>query len=89
MRLPLLKDPRIWVIKVQQVAKIGDPDILLCVCGFFVAWELKVGKNKATKLQAHKLDQIKKAGGIARVVTPDNLDECLKELECLLNSSTH
>lgn len=55
----------------------------MCRNGKFVAWELKVGNNKITALQEHNLKQIQKAGGIARVVTPENLDECLKELECL------
>lgn len=79
--------PNVYAIKVQQVTKIGDPDFLLCANGWFVAWELKVNKNKATKLQAHKLEMIKQSGGIARVVTPENLDECLKEIECLLSYS--
>lgn len=86
--LSKLKDiPKCFVIKLQQVSKVGDPDIILCVNGFYVALELKVGKNKATKLQAHKLEMIKQSGGIARVVTPENLDECLKEIECLLSYS--
>lgn len=70
----------IFVMKIQQVAKVGDPDIVLCCGGRFVAWELKVGDNKATSLQQYKLDLITKAGGIARVVTPENLNECLEEL---------
>lgn len=73
--------PEVWVIKIQQVAKVGDPDLILCVRGWFVAWELKVGKNTVTKLQDHKLKSISDAGGIARVVTPENLDECIKEIE--------
>jgi hypothetical protein len=44
------------------------------------AWELKVGKNKADKLQLFKLDCIKQAGGIARVVTPETLEEAIEEL---------
>lgn len=67
--------PSVHVIKIQQVAKRGDPDIVMCVAGRFVAWELKVNKNKATPLQKHQLDLITKAGGLAFVVTPDNLDE--------------
>lgn len=45
----------------------GVPDILLCVCGQFVAIELKVGNNKLTDLQKHILYSIKKAGGIGEV----------------------
>ena len=78
----------IYIIKVQQVCKVGDPDILMCYRGRFIAWELKVGKNKATPLQQYKLDEITNAGGIARLVTPENVDECLGELLCLKESTT-
>lgn len=72
--------PDAWYIKVQQVVSVGDPDILICIKGRFVAWELKVGKNKATKLQAYKLQCITNAGGVARVVTPENFEEAWSEL---------
>jgi len=76
-----LKDlPLCHIIKIQQVVKRGDPDIIMCVAGRFVAWELKVNKNKATPLQKHQLDLITKAGGLACVVTPDNFDEQLQLL---------
>ena len=74
----------VYVFKLQQVAKVGDPDMLLCVGGVFVAWELKVKKNKATKLQAYKLAKIRAAGGIAHVVTPENIDLMFKELDSIL-----
>lgn len=69
--------PNVHVIKIQQVVKRGDPDIVMCVAGLFVAWELKVNKNKATPLQKHQLDLITKAGGLACVVTPDNFHQQL------------
>jgi hypothetical protein len=50
------------------------------VNGFFVAWELKVGKNPLTELQQYNLKRIREAGGIAREVTPDNLEEAMEEL---------
>lgn len=73
----------LWLVKVQQVTIRGTPDILMCVRGKFVAWELKVGSNKASDLQQYTLDAITKAGGIARVVTPENLKESLEEISCL------
>ena len=76
----LAQVPRCHVIKIQQVCKVGDPDIIMCVAGRFVAWELKVGKNRATKLQQYILDQIRASGGIAEVVTPDSLDQHLAAL---------
>lgn len=70
-----------WVEKIQQVAKRGDPDLIICYRGFFFAWELKVGSNKASPLQEHVLQAIRLAGGSAWVVTPDNLEECIKDLD--------
>jgi len=72
--LPLLKQlPRSWVTKIQQVAKRGTPDILLCVAGVFVAIELKTDTGVLDKLQRYNLEQIARCGGIAIVLTPSNL----------------
>lgn len=78
--------PTLWIVKIQQVALRGIPDILMCANGTFVAWELKVGNNKVTDLQQHILNKITKANGVARIVTPENLDDMMEELQCLLNS---
>ena len=72
--------PELWVVKIQQVALRGIPDLLICYKGMFYAWELKTEKGKLDPLQEHVLNNIKLAGGIARVVTPANLDECMEEL---------
>lgn len=80
--------PDVWFTKVQQVAKKGDPDLLLCVCGEFIAWELKVDKNKASSLQLYKLDGIKIAGGTARIVTPESLQIHMEELVCLIQEKS-
>lgn len=76
--------PNLWILKVQMVATIGIPDIIMCCNGKFIAWELKTLTGKVSKLQQHNLDSIADAKGIARVVNPDNLEECLKELRSLL-----
>ncbi len=77
----------LWYEKIQQVTIRGTPDFLICYAGHFVAWELKVGKNTATNLQQYILDKITKAGGMALVVTPENLDEAIVDL-LLLNTGT-
>ena len=69
-----------WFVKIQQVSIRGIPDLLGCYRGFLFAFELKVGSNKASPLQAHVIKEILNAGGIARVVTPENLEECIVEL---------
>lgn len=81
-RLTRLK-PKLWFVKIQMVATRGIPDILMCAGGKFVAWELKVGSNKADSLQQFILNKIELAQGVARVVTPENFDEAFEELACL------
>lgn len=74
--------PNIWWVKVQQVGLRGTPDLLICVNGFFVAWELKVPPNKVKPgtLQHLALTMIEKAGGYSAEVTPQNLDAHLSRL---------
>lgn len=62
----------IWYTKVQQVGIRGTPDILLCLYGDFWAIELKRNQTEcADRLQTHQLEQIKKAGGYACVLAPE------------------
>ena len=46
----------------------GIPDIVACVSGRFVAFEVKAEKGKTTPLQEKCLNQIREAGGVAEVV---------------------
>lgn len=77
--------PGSYWLKIQSVAIRGIPDILGVVNGKFIALELKVPPNKLKpgSLQWHIIHQLKKAGAYAREVTPDTLDETLKNLENL------
>lgn len=50
--------------KVSDRFTSGIPDILICYNGFW-AIELKVGKNKPTRLQRYNLSRINTAGGCA------------------------
>ena len=69
-----------WVYKTwgSGYARAGVPDILLCVDGKFVAFEVKNEAGKASKLQEFEIRNIKKGGGVAAVVR--NLDEAVKIL---------
>ena len=57
----------LWYFKVwgNVMQRAGIPDIVACVCGRFVAIELKAGRNKPTKLQELTMKLIRQAGGIA------------------------
>jgi hypothetical protein len=72
--------PELYCRKIQQQSIRGMPDLLIIYCGLAFTWELKTSTGRATRLQTYELDAISKAGGIARVVTPDNFEECLAEL---------
>ena len=62
-----------WVEKIQQVAIRGTPDLLICICGDFIAFELKKDEDsEPDRLQTHKLMAITKAGGKAYTVHPGN-----------------
>ena len=56
-----------YVIKLKLTNASGNPDIICCYQGRFIAIEVKNKGNEATKLQQHKLEQIMLAGGIAMV----------------------
>ena len=61
--------------------KKGDPDLVCCYKGLFVAFELKVKDNKPSKLQDNKLRKVINAGGIAKPVwTLREIKETLNEI---------
>lgn len=59
----------------------GIPDIIACIDGKFVAFEVKQPIGKLTKLQEITLQRIKKANGKAYKVT--SVEEVIKILERL------
>lgn len=60
-----------WHEKIQQRSIRGTPDILVCLCGLFIALELKKD-SPLEKLQKRKIHYITEAGGLGVVVTPVN-----------------
>lgn len=57
-------------MSIQQVSLVGDPDIVACICGQFVALELKSEGGRRSPLQWHKLAKLEKCGGISLTVFP-------------------
>jgi Holliday junction resolvase len=79
-----LKGLGAWAEKIQQVGKVGTPDILACYRGVFIALELKSKEEEApSKAQVIKLRKIKRAGGYAAIVTPKNWPDIRKEIATL------
>jgi len=57
-----------WKEHGGQFGTAGLPDIIACVGGQFVAFEVKAEKGKTTVLQEVTLRRIRAAGGTADVV---------------------
>ena len=72
--------PDAWFEKIQQVSIRGTPDFVICKAGVFIGLELKVD-SELTKLQNHKLNLIKKAGGRAYSVTPKTWKRVFQEIK--------
>ena len=68
-------------IHVSAYQSQGEPDLVCCYKGRYVAFELKVDNNKPSKLQLEKIEDIKRAGGIALPVYSINeIKETLYEI---------
>lgn len=74
----LIKKIKIWcktndfyIVKYHgnHYSEPGVPDLLACYEGVFIGMEAKVGYNKPTERQLFDLHAIKKAGGIALIIT--------------------
>lgn len=46
----------------------GFPDILCCINGLFVTFEVKTEAGRLSKIQEHEIAKIRQAGGMAGVV---------------------
>ncbi len=72
-----------YVIKVHVSAfqSQGEPDLVCCYKGLFVAFELKIDGNKPSPLQNERMEDIRKAGGIAKPIYNINeIEETLYEI---------
>ena len=65
--------------------RVGVPDIICCVCGYFLAIECKAGKGKTTALQDRELVAIIDAGGTALVINEDGMSVLRSAIETLKN----
>ena len=68
-----------WKEHGGQYGTAGIPDIICCIGGQFIAFEVKRPGNKPTKLQQETIKAINTAGGQAHVVySLDDVKEALK-----------
>lgn len=75
-----------WYVKffANSYTKVGVPDILACVNGYFVGIETKAQNGKPSELQLYNVRKIREAGGFAMVLYPSAFNE-FKEFIINLN----
>lgn len=77
-----MKQTGAYIIKTIVTNRNGVPDIIACINGIFVAFEVKQPGKSATKLQEWNIDEIQKAGGKAFCVhSLDEVKDALKIIE--------
>lgn len=73
--------PNSWWESIQQQTINGTPDKLGVINGIFIALELKrSSRAEISELQKYKLAKITAAGGYARVLFPENVEEVFRDL---------
>jgi len=70
-----------WKQHGGQFGTAGLPDIICCLNGRFVAFEVKQPSGKLTKIQEHTIQKIHRAKGEAfKVTSVDEVKEIIKNL---------
>ena len=83
-----LKSIGAYFIKTHgdRFSRVGTPDIIACVNGYFVAVEVKAENGKPSELQLYHLEQIRKAGGHSFLLFPKDFEYFKNFCENLLTS---
>ena len=78
-----------WQVKffANRMTKVGIPDILACINGYFVGIEVKAQNGRPSELQLHHVQAIRKAGGFAFVLYPSGYEK-FKKFVADLNHDT-
>lgn len=66
--------------------KVGVPDILACVNGYFVGIEVKAPKGKPSELQLYNIEKINESGGIGVVLYPNQFEDFKYMIHCLIEA---
>ena len=79
--LKYLRGRNAYAVKTAPPMDNGTPDIICCMGGLFLAIEVKQPGKSPSKIQQHRLRQIREAGGVALVATSvDDLKEQLNSV---------
>lgn len=68
----------------NSFTRVGVPDVLACVNGYFVGIEVKAQNGHPSELQLHNIEEIRKAGGFAYVVYPSGWEKLKAIIDGLL-----
>lgn len=63
-----LRERGAYVLVTTGVSDVGTPDIIACYRGRFYAFEVKNETGRVEKMQFHRLEQMRLAGGRGWVV---------------------
>lgn len=72
-----LESKNSWFVKffANSFTKVGIPDILACVNGYFVGIEVKASNGRPSELQIWNREKIRQAGGISIILYPSQFEE--------------
>ena len=76
-----------WHVKyfANKFTRVGVPDLLCCVNGFFVGIEVKAQNGRPSDLQIWNRDKIRESNGYSIVLYPDQFDQFKEFIESLFN----
>ena len=82
-----LKEHGAYFVKffANRMTKVGVPDILACVNGYFVGIEVKAQNGKPSELQKHNRLEIRKANGLSVILYPQDYELFQELVNCLNN----
>lgn len=63
------------------MGKHGVPDFIVCMHGMFFGFETKTSTGKVNLRQQWALEDIREAGGKAIVVSPENINDVIKDVQ--------
>lgn len=71
-----LKEHGAWYVKTWSngIQRSGIPDLIVCWKGRFIGIELKAENGRASELQKHEIECIRKAGGVGMIVRPSDFE---------------
>lgn len=84
-----LTDRGCWHVKffANKFTRVGVPDILACVNGYFLGIEVKASDGHPSELQIWNRDKIREAGGYSIVLYPDQFDLFKEFIESLFEEN--